>query len=99
VCIPASLYFLIWGYRLAAAMLEIRELGVRLHFPFRRVDIPFNQLASIAKQVRTVHGLPGSANAIRFHRVDGSKVVFPLQSNVEEACSQIAQRQSIAARS
>ena len=94
VCVPASLYFLVWGYRLAASVLEIRELGVRLRFPMRRVDIPFSQIDSIAKQVRTVHGLPGSANGIWFQRVDGSTVIFPLESNVDEACSQIVMRLS-----
>ena len=94
VCVPASLYVFGWGYRLAVAVLEIREHGVRLRFPIRRVDIPFSQLASIGKRVGTVNGLPQSANAISFRRVDGSKVIFPLESNVDLACSQIVERMS-----
>ncbi len=90
VGVPASLFLLIWGGRLAFTVLEVREHGVWLRFLIRRVDIPYSEIVSIQRFFRTVNGLPGSAKAIGFDRADGSRVVFPLESNVDEACNQIA---------
>ncbi len=95
VCVPASLYFLVWGYRLAVSKLEIHQTGVRLRL-LRRTDIPFNQIASLGLRRRTVNGLPGSASGIWFQRGDGSSVLFPLESNVEEAVRQITSQLAIA---
>lgn len=90
VCVPGALYLFGWGYKLAVPVLEIRQQGVRLKLPICRVEIPFNRIASLGPCMRTtLHGQAGSASGIWFQRVDGSRVTFPLESNVEEACRQI----------
>jgi len=63
-----------------------RELALSI----RRVEIPFDQLHSVGMCRRTVRGLPGSANGIWFERLDGSTLIFPIESNVEQACTEIA---------